>query len=162
MDKPTRRAPCALRRTAEGLGMAEAVSKAGLRPVARGGDDARRRTDVDRHVAARIRERRVMLGLSQQGLADLIGVTYQQAHKYERAINRISAGRLFAVAGALGVEVGYFFEGLEDAPAGRDPQGRRLLDLARDFAAIADQRRREALCNLARAMATGSGTGTNA
>src|ERR1043166_315195 len=53
-----------------------------------------RTQDVDRHVGARVRERRIMLGLTQQQLADLIGVTYQQAHKYERGINRVSAGRL--------------------------------------------------------------------
>ena len=46
---------------------------------------------ADRHVGSRIRERRVMMGLSQQQLARMIGVTYQQAHKYERGINRISA-----------------------------------------------------------------------
>ncbi|HLY58110.1 MAG TPA: helix-turn-helix transcriptional regulator, partial [Stellaceae bacterium] len=51
-----------------------------------------RTQDIDRHVGARIRERRIMLGLTQQQLADLIGVTYQQAHKYERGINRVSAG----------------------------------------------------------------------
>ena len=59
--------------------------------------------DIDRHVGARIRESRIMLGLTQQQLADLIGVTYQQAHKYERGINRVSAGRLFQIARALGV-----------------------------------------------------------
>src|ERR1043166_7409292 len=55
---------------------------------ARGAAPARRSTgrtqDIDRHVGARVRERRIMLGLTQQQLADLIGVTYQQAHKYER------------------------------------------------------------------------------
>jgi len=54
-----------------------------------------------------------MLGLTQQQLADLIGVTYQQAHKYERGINRVSAGRLFEIAQVLSVPVGYFFGGLE-------------------------------------------------
>src|SRR5882762_8511128 len=53
---------------------------------------------IDDHVGKRIRERRVMLGLTQQQLAELIGVTYQQAHKYERGINRVSAGRLFELA----------------------------------------------------------------
>jgi DNA-binding XRE family transcriptional regulator len=53
-----------------------------------------RTQDIDHHVGARVRERRIMLGLTQQQLADLIGVTYQQAHKYERGINRVSAGRL--------------------------------------------------------------------
>jgi transcriptional regulator with XRE-family HTH domain len=66
-------------------------------------------------VGARIRERRIMLGLTQQQLADLIGVTYQQAHKYEKGINRIAAGRLSGIAHALGVEVGYFFEGADVA-----------------------------------------------
>src|SRR5438876_11586473 len=62
---------------------------------------AGRTQGIDRHVGARVRERRIMLGLTQQQLADLIGVTYQQAHKYERGINRVSAGRLFEIAQVL-------------------------------------------------------------
>ena len=54
-----------------------------------------------------------MLGLTQQQMAELIGVTYQQAHKYEKGINRIAAGRLFTIAQALGVDVGYFFDGMD-------------------------------------------------
>src|SRR5579884_4065703 len=69
-----------------------------------------RTQDIDRHVGARVRERRIMLGLTQQQLADLIGVTYQQAHKYERGINRVSAGRLYEVAQVLSVPVSYFFD----------------------------------------------------
>ncbi len=57
---------------------------------------------MDRHVGIRIRERRTMLGLSQQQLARRVGVTYQQAHKYERGLNRISAGRLHEIALAAG------------------------------------------------------------
>src|SRR5215217_8809814 len=68
--------------------------------------------DADRHVGMRMRERRIMLGLTQQQMAELIGVTYQQAHKYEKGTNRISAGRLYAFAQALEVEVTYFFEGV--------------------------------------------------
>ena len=52
-----------------------------------------------------------MLGLTQQQMAELIGVTYQQAHKYEKGINRVAAGRLYHIAQALGVDVSYFFEG---------------------------------------------------
>ena len=63
-----------------------------------------RALDVDRYVSLRIRQRRIMLGLTQQQLAELIGVTYQQAHKYETGINRISAGRLYHIARALGVD----------------------------------------------------------
>jgi transcriptional regulator with XRE-family HTH domain len=110
--------------------------------------------DIDRHVGNRMRERRIMLGLTQQQMAELIGVTYQQAHKYEKGINRIAAGRLYSVARALGVEVGFFFEGLDD---GRDfqptPQQRMLLDLARNFIALPNRRHQEALCMLARALA---------
>jgi transcriptional regulator with XRE-family HTH domain len=47
---------------------------------------------VDRYVGARIRKRRIMLGLTQQQMAELIGATYQQAHKYEKGINRVAAG----------------------------------------------------------------------
>ena len=65
-----------------------------------------------------------MLGLTQQQLADLIGVTYQQAHKYERGINRVSAGRLFEIARVLSVPVSYFFEGL-DKQSGRPSQPAR-------------------------------------
>src|SRR3954447_18245086 len=52
--------------------------------------------DTDRHIAARMRERRIMLGMTQQELAEAVGITYQQAHKYETGANRISAGRLHA------------------------------------------------------------------
>ena len=53
---------------------------------------------IDDHVGARIRERRIMLGLTQLQLAEVIGVTYQQLHNYERGINRVSAWRLFEIA----------------------------------------------------------------
>ena len=112
--------------------------------------------DVDRYVGARIRERRIMLGLTQQQMAELIGVTYQQAHKYEKGINRVAAGRLYSIAGALGVEVGYFYEGLH-AAAGfiPSPSQRMLLDLARNFLHISDPSHREAIRALARALADG-------
>src|ERR1700739_2705902 len=111
--------------------------------------------NIDSHVGARIRERRVMLGLTQQQLADLIGVTYQQAHKYERGINRVSAGRLFEVSRVLSVAVIYFFEGL-DSEDGRTttPRERMCLELARNFAQIPNEKHQEALSQLARALAT--------
>jgi transcriptional regulator with XRE-family HTH domain len=87
------------------------------RPAGAGAEKLGQRANAaDRHVGARIRERRVMMGLSQQQLARMIGVTYQQAHKYERGLNRISAGRLFEIAQVLGVPVSWFFDGLS-APA---------------------------------------------
>jgi transcriptional regulator with XRE-family HTH domain len=114
-----------------------------------------RTQDVDRYVGARIRERRIMLGLTQQQLADLIGVTYQQAHKYERGINRVSAGRLFEVAQVLSVPVNYFFDGLEqENERAISPRERMCLELARNFAQIPNERHQEALSQLARVLAT--------
>ena len=102
-----------------------------------------------------MRERRIMLGLTQQQLADLIGVTYQQAHKYERGINRVSAGRLFEVAQVLSVPVNYFFDGLDqENERAISPRERMCLELARNFAQIPNERHQEALSQLARVLAT--------
>ena len=87
----------------------------------------------------------------------MIGVTYQQAHKYERGINRVSAGRLFEIAQVLGVPVSYFFEGIDEEGGGRSAGGRdrMSLELARNFAQIGDQKQKEALSHLARVLANG-------
>lgn len=121
------------------------------RPIARA-------SHADRHVGLRIRERRVMLGLSQQQLAQLIGVTYQQAHKYERGLNRISAGRLYEIAQVLSVPVSWFFEGLsrDVAPVELTQRQRMCLELARNFAAIDNEKHQEALSQMARALAAQS------
>jgi transcriptional regulator with XRE-family HTH domain len=112
-----------------------------------------RAQDIDQLVGDRIRSRRIILGLTQQQMADIIGVTYQQTHKYEKGVNRIAAGRLFQIAQALGVEVGYFFEGMaEVGKAAASPQQRMLLELAHSFVAISNRRHQEAVCNLARAL----------
>ncbi|WP_191057841.1 helix-turn-helix domain-containing protein [Geminicoccus harenae] len=112
-----------------------------------------RELDIDRHVGERMRIRRIMLGLTQQQMADIIGVSYQQAHKYEKGANRIAAGRLYQVAQALGVEVGFFFEGLTGVGnLSPSPQQRMLLELARNFIAIPNRRHQEAICNLARVL----------
>jgi transcriptional regulator with XRE-family HTH domain len=109
---------------------------------------------VERYVGRRIRERRTLLGLTQQQLAELIGVTYQQAHKYERGINRISAGRLHALARVLGVDVNYFFEGIEaPEPETMNERQRLSLDVARNFSRIRNDRCRDAFAQLCRAMA---------
>ena len=114
-----------------------------------------RAQDIDRHVGVRMRQRRIMLGLTQHQLAELIGVNYQQAHKYEKGINRIAAGRLSRIAQALGVEVGYFYEGMSQTPeaGAATPQQRLLLELARSFLALPSRKHQEAICNLARVMA---------
>ncbi|MBV8092863.1 MAG: helix-turn-helix transcriptional regulator [Acetobacteraceae bacterium] len=124
-------------------------------------DEARpsaRASAADRHVGNRIRERRVMLGLSQQQLAQMIGVTYQQAHKYERGLNRISAGRLYEIAQVLSVPVSWFFEGLaaDEHASEMTPRQRMCLELARNFAAIDNEKHQEALSQMARALAAQS------
>jgi transcriptional regulator with XRE-family HTH domain len=115
---------------------------------------------IDDHVGAKIRERRIMMGLTQQQLAALVGVTYQQAHKYERGINRVSAGRLFEIAGVLGVQVGYFYEGLGEEGGRQVTQRERMmLEIARNFADISDERHQEAVSQLARALAHSTANG---
>jgi transcriptional regulator with XRE-family HTH domain len=110
--------------------------------------------DVDRLVGARIRARRIMLGMTLQQLAEAIGVTYQQANKYERGTNRVAAGRLAAIAAALGAPVSSFFEDLERTPSS-PPTGeqRMLLELARNFLALPTRRHQESICAIVRALA---------
>jgi transcriptional regulator with XRE-family HTH domain len=135
-------------------GADEVEAEPSARPLSIARRSTTRTQDIDRHVGARVRERRIMLGLTQQQLADLIGVTYQQAHKYERAINRISAGRLFEIAQVLGVPVSHFFAGLEqDSDRSVSPRERMCLELARNFAQIPNERHQEALSQLARVLA---------
>lgn len=66
---------------------------------------------VDLHVGARVRMRRKFLGMSQEGLAETIDLTFQQVQKYERGSNRISASKLYEISRALKAPVAYFFEG---------------------------------------------------
>jgi len=76
--------------------------------------------------------RRIALGLTQQQLAAQVGTTSQQAHKYETGANRISAGRLYTLAHALGVEPDHFFEGLGSGePAQPTTRQRQMVELAR-------------------------------
>jgi transcriptional regulator with XRE-family HTH domain len=110
---------------------------------------------IDNYVGGRIRERRIMLGLTQQKLAEMIGVSYQQAHKYERGVNRLSAGRLFEVARALSAPVTYFYEGFgEEGPRQITPHQRMLLEIARHFAEIRSEKQQEAVSQLVRALAS--------
>jgi transcriptional regulator with XRE-family HTH domain len=69
---------------------------------------------VDRHVGLRIRMRRKEMGVSQERLADALGITFQQVQKYERGANRVSASKLWEIAAALKTPVAYFYDGLGD------------------------------------------------
>lgn len=87
---------------------------------------------VDRHVGLRIRLRRKELGISQERLAESIGLTFQQVQKYERAANRVSASKLWEMAKALKTSVAYFYEGLGD-PAATPGEGEEGRDVVHDF-----------------------------
>src|SRR3954449_11139334 len=86
---------------------------------------------VDRHVGLRIRMRRKELGISQERLAESIGLTFQQVQKYERAANRVSASKLWEMARALNTSIAYFYEGLSNTP---EPVGSNLpRETVQDF-----------------------------
>ena len=74
---------------------------------------ATRSSKVDGHVGRRVRERRREIGMSQEKLGNVLGVSFQQIQKYEAGTNRVSASRLWDITEALEVDVGYFFEGIE-------------------------------------------------
>ena len=141
---PTRPA----RRMRDGMETVMATSLDG-----KAGQGRPRPQQIDRHVGARMRDRRVLLGLTQQQAAELVGVTYQQWHKYEKGINRVAAGRLAHIARVLGVEIAHFFDGLEDQrPFVPTAQQRRLLELTRAFVGL-PRPQQEVVCNLARTLA---------
>ena len=110
-------------------------------------------SSVDQSIGLRIREGRMTLGLSQHQFSELIGVTYQQVHKYEHGLNRVSAGRLYVIACELGEPVEYFFEGLEQSEGQLPHQRHRLLDIMRNVGAIKSEERLEAISHLLRALA---------
>ena len=120
-------------------------------------NNKKKTVDIDLHVGKRIRERRLTMNVSQQDLAKLIGVTFQQAHKYEKGINRVSAGRLFDIAHCLGTSVDYFFEGLEQDSKNLSMSQKRSLEIMGHFSTIKDQNHQEALANLARALSGRNG-----
>ncbi len=92
-----------------------------------------RSSKVDGHVGKRVRERRRELGMSQEKLGNALGVSFQQVQKYEIGINRVSASRLWGLAKALEVDVGYFFEGIKKRagrvrkPSARRPAGAKTV-----------------------------------
>ncbi len=74
----------------------------------------KRQRALDAYLGARLRLRRLMLGLSQEALGAKLALTFQQVQKYEKGANRISASRLYELAHVLDVPVSYFYEGLDD------------------------------------------------
>jgi transcriptional regulator with XRE-family HTH domain len=130
-------------------------------------DQDRSPNPVDLHVGARIRMRRKILGVSQERLADDLGLTFQQVQKYERGANRVSASKLYEIARSLQAPISYFFDGLADplaaaeqyAPSGDDRSVHDFLmtseglELATIFPKIKRGRVRRKVLDLVRAMA---------
>lgn len=113
---------------------------------------------VDVHVGKRIRHRRWMVGMTQQQLAEHVGIKFQQIQKYETGMNRVSASRLWDISDALGVPVSFFFEGLEGGKTASDSAlpsdilaDREALELVRSYYAIPENQRRQ-LFELARVL----------
>jgi transcriptional regulator with XRE-family HTH domain len=112
---------------------------------------------VDVHVGKRVRHRRWMVGMTQQQLAERVGIKFQQIQKYETGMNRISASRLWDIAAALDAPIGFFFEGLSDAAESATPlpgdilADKEALELVRSYYAIPETQRRR-LFELARVL----------
>ena len=116
---------------------------------------------VDVHVGKRIRHRRWLAGMTQQQLAQSVGIKFQQIQKYETGANRVSASRLWDIADALDVNVSFFFEGIDqevEAPeqaAGKAPADilgdKEALELIRSYYSIPENQRKR-LFDLARVL----------
>jgi len=129
--------------------------------------------DIDIHVGQRLRVRRSLLGLSQEKLAESIGITFQQIQKYEKGVNRISASRLYQFSKTLQVPVSYFFEDLsgaigldgaskllgladneqEDLPESGVLKKKETLDLVRVYYSIEDPEARKDVFKFIKSMA---------
>ncbi len=118
---------------------------------------------IDRHVGNRVRMRRLLIGMSQEKLGEMLGITFQQVQKYEKGSNRVSASRLYYLAQILGVPVQFFFDELPEASSqqpGMSEVGMTDLltssevsQLARAFSEISDPVARRAIMGMVKQFA---------
>jgi transcriptional regulator with XRE-family HTH domain len=122
---------------------------------------------IDKEIGSRVRMRRISIGMSQEKLGDMLGLTFQQVQKYEKGMNRISVGRLVEIAKILGVDIHFFFNGIkttqsdsgfgeEEAPPYMSevmstPEG---LQLIRTFTSIKSPKVRKSIVQLVAALAS--------
>ena len=115
---------------------------------------------VDEHVGKRLRQRGWLVGMTQQQLAEHVGIKFQQIQKYETGANRVSASRLWDIASTLDVSINFFFDGLQaekgvkiqsDAMPSDLMGDKEALDLVRSYYAIPENQRRR-LFDLARVL----------
>lgn len=132
-------------------------------------DNKKKPNPTDIHVGSRIRLRRNMLGMSQEKLGDMLGITFQQIQKYEKGTNRVGASRIQAISEILNVPVAFFFEDIpgQESNAQRgfaeDPSAMRAMDfvtsaeglqLNRAFVKITDTKIRRRILDLVKALAS--------
>jgi transcriptional regulator with XRE-family HTH domain len=133
--------------------------------------NARRANLIDTHVGARLRLRRMLLGMSQEKLGESLGLTFQQVQKYEKGVNRVGASRLFDLAQVLGVPVQYFYDELDPGSVDSNNMARGFgerstdtyvvdflgtregLELNRAFTKVSDPKVRRAIIDLVRSLA---------
>jgi transcriptional regulator with XRE-family HTH domain len=123
--------------------------------------DERVAGNVDRKLGERVRARRLEIGMSQERLADLLGLTFQQVQKYEKGVNRIAASRLLDIATALETPIAHFYDGLGATRRGAKPESRTedplakpgVAELVRLFAVIESAKVRCRVIELVRVMA---------
>ena len=120
---------------------------------------------IDIQVGNRVRIRRMLIGMSQERLGDLLGLTFQQVQKYEKGVNRIGAGRLFEMARILNVPVDFFYEGVnahtgqagtgdgESAPVMEFVSSGEGLQLSLAFMKIKDAKVRKRVLDLVKSLA---------
>lgn len=128
---------------------------------------------IDTHVGGRVRLRRTMLGMSQDKLADSLGLTFQQIQKYEKGVNRIGASRVFEISRVLGVPIQFFFDDF-DVDTGRSygfaeqgpDEGMAMMELlstpegvqlCKHFASIKDSKIRKRVLELVKSLSDGEG-----
>ncbi len=135
-------------------------------------NDSRKPGPIDIHVGRRLRMRRALMGISQEDMAEAVGLTFQQVQKYELGSNRVSAARLYQFSDILKVPVDYFYQELssgkrkncvrhphaesdnDQAPAVDDAQlySKETADLLKVYYSITDEKKRWELYNIFKAM----------
>ena len=116
---------------------------------------------IDAQVGNRVRIRRMLIGMSQEKLGDMLGLTFQQVQKYEKGVNRIGAGRLYEIARILSVPVEFFYEGApqtgfaegEGAPVMEFVSSGEGLQLSLAFMKIKDPKVRRRVLDLVKSLA---------
>ena len=115
----------------------------------------RRSTSVDAYVGRRLKQRREDMSMSQEKLAEMLGISFQQVQKYERGLNRVGASRLFQLCGIMGVDSSFFFDGLSPVATPGVAEANAEFDTLSTAALLAAPGALELLADYARLKSTG-------